>query len=91
MGLLHLVPEALGSIPFSWQVAEAQEAKFDEAGAFKTSAHFTSTDIPLSRACSYGQDPCEWDGDVHPPLSSGGGTAESRGKGRGYIMLLWGY
>lgn len=34
MGLLHLVSVAIGSMPFLWQVAEAQGAKFDEVSAF---------------------------------------------------------
>lgn len=50
MGLLHLVPVALGSMPFPWQVAETQGAKFDEASALKATAHHTSTDIPPSKA-----------------------------------------
>lgn len=36
MGLLHLVPVAVGSMPFPWQVAEAQGARFDEVSAFES-------------------------------------------------------
>lgn len=41
VGLLPLVPEALGSMPFLWQMTEAWKAKLDEASAFKVTAHFT--------------------------------------------------